>query len=586
MKTGTDCRFAICNLLFSRERTQKEKETFMRYFKLVGFIVCSLVALATLLPFKVLAVNLLTNGGFNNPYNNISSRVWHEQNEKIADGWDYFYIDDNTYPGSGDASKLHWMSSAQFAGAFGGLDYHIEGDQAQNMWSSYEFDAGVYQQISGLTMGQSYKFDIKMVTYWRGPGYPDTNGKMVKQVGVDPYGGTDPTSSNIIWGKTDSNDKAWVGMVAAATAEVNTMTVFAKVQAPENDSYNHTDLDMVYFEDSRLEHIGAGPTTTLNASTAGMTVNLSWSGNPASGWALKGYEVQYKDQAGGDWVTLQDKSGTNTTGDFTGQATHTYTIRARTWQTTSGLDMPGVWEETSVTIDEVVAGQVINHAGIRLSGVTVSVSGTSTSTLSAGGDYGLETGVGTFEIVANDFDNLAAPPATSVTVPSNGVGTLVITLRPTGTNQALGNNDFETDLFNWNADSVGANVSNADRHTGERSLWISNTVSISQTGAVTGMSNPLLSFWHKNDTPFTVEFLAEGVSGSPLGAAALSPVQTQTLAAVSDWTFFTLELASNTVYTGNLGVNFSYTGAGANIFVDEVSIAAGPNKIYLPIMSK
>jgi hypothetical protein len=94
------------------------------------------------------------------------------------------------------------------------------------------------------------------------------------------------------------------------------------------------------------------------------------------------------------------------------------------------------------------------------------------------------------------------------------VGTLVITLRPTGTNQALSNNDFETDLSNWNADSVGANVSNADRHTGERSLWISNTVSISQTGAVTGMSNPLLSFWYKNDAPFTVELLAEGIHSS------------------------------------------------------------------------
>ena len=164
---------------------------------------------ALLAPFSILAANLLTNGGFNNPFNAISGRVWNGQNEQIANGWVPFYINANTYPGSGNASKLHWMSSAQFGATFGGLDYHIEGDAAQNMWSSYQFDAGVYQQINA-SPGTAYEFDIALVTYWRGPGYPDSDGIMVKQVGVDPYGGTDPTSSNIIWSNTDTNDKAWI----------------------------------------------------------------------------------------------------------------------------------------------------------------------------------------------------------------------------------------------------------------------------------------------------------------------------------------------------------------------------------------
>jgi hypothetical protein len=175
-----------------------------------------------------------------------------------------------------------------------------------------------------------------------------------------------------------------------------------------------------------------------------------------------------------------------------------------------------------------------------------------------------------------------------VTVPVNGVGALTITLRPTGTNQALVNNDFETDLSNWNvSDGTAGSDSNTDRHTGNRSLWLSNTVSISQTGTVSGMRKPLLSFWHKNDVPFTVQFLGEGLGGSSLGSMALSPAQTQTLGVTSDWTHFTLDLGSSEVYTGEIGVNFNYTGgAGANIFVDEVSIAAGPYKTYLPIALK
>jgi hypothetical protein len=566
----------------------------LKRLKLVTISLLSLLTLAGLLPLIGLAANLLTNSGLN-AFDNIPDRLWRDQNEKIATGWSHFYIAANTYPGSGDASKLHWMSDDQFDLNFGSPPYdgyQVEGSGAQNMWSSYEFEAGIYQQITGLTAGQDYGFDISIVTYWRGPGYPDSDGIMVKQVGLDPYGGTDPTSSNIIWSEPDGDDKRWVYMDVAATAQAATITVFAKVQAPENDSYNHTDLDMVYFD---AAHVDLASSTTLNVSTSGTTVNLNWSGSAPADWSIKGYEVQYKDQTGGGWVTLQSKTGTNTSGSFVGQAGHTYTIRARTWQTmsegyNSDIDMPGVWVEKSVTIGEAVVGQVTNHAGIGLSGVTVSVSGTTTSTQSTnGGNYTLPTGAaGAFDIVASNFNGLLAPPATAVTVTSNTVGVLTITLRSTGTDQAIRNNDFETDLSNWNvSDGSAASASNMARHTGNRSLWLSNTVSVSQTGVVSGMRSPLLSFWYKNNVPFTIKFLGEGIGGSSLGIAALSPVQTQTLEAVSDWTHFTFELGASDVYTGEVGVNFSYTdGAGANIFIDEVSIAAGPYKIYLPIVFK
>ena len=330
----------------------------MRQSKQIIFILSSLFILLGVLPLMVLAANLLTNGGFNKPFDDIPDRTWRGQFEKIANGWNHFYVAENTYPGSGNASKLHWMSSAQFASAFGGLDYHIEGDAAQMLWSSYAFDAGVYQPVNGLTRGNGYKFFIKMTTFWRGPGHEDSDGVMIKQVGIDPYGGADPTSNDVIWSKTDANDKAWVGMEVAATAETGTMTVFAKVQAPENDSDNHSDLDMVYFEDARLEFLLPGPTTTLTATTNGLVVNLNWS-SPAPGSTIKGYEVQYRDQAGGDWLTLQGKTEKSTSGSFTGQAGHTYAIRARTWQTDGNLDLPGLW---------VVAGQVTDHAGLGLSG--------------------------------------------------------------------------------------------------------------------------------------------------------------------------------------------------------------------------
>ncbi|MBI1879914.1 MAG: hypothetical protein HYR94_17120, partial [Chloroflexi bacterium] len=121
----------------------------MRLQKIIFSIFLGLCAMLGLLPLSVLATNLLTNSGLNDPFDSIPGRIWNNQNEKIASGWQPFYLAAGTYDAANNAKKLHWLSSAQFAAAFGGLDYHIEGNRAQNMWSSYEFDAGIYQQIIG-----------------------------------------------------------------------------------------------------------------------------------------------------------------------------------------------------------------------------------------------------------------------------------------------------------------------------------------------------------------------------------------------------------------------------------------------------
>ncbi len=564
----------------------------MKYPQLIVSILSGLLAAMLLFPLNLMAAGSFTNGGFNNPFSDISSRTWNGQTEKIATGWSHFYIDANTYRSSENAPKLHWMSSAQFGSTFGGLDYHIEGDAAQVLWSSYDFEGGVYQQVSGLTPGQAYKFFIKMTTYWRGPGFPDTNGVMVKQVGVDPYGGTDPTSPNVVWSNTNADDKAWVGLEAVATAETGTMTVFAKVQAPENDSYNHTDLNMVYFEDSRLDYVADGPETVLTVNTAGTTVNLSWVGSVAAGWALRGHEVQYRDQAGGDWITLQSKISQLTAGSFTGEAGHTYDIRARTWQTNGSIELPGQWDETTAFTGNAVVGRVMDHAGVGLNGVSLSVVGHPTTTVSSNGHYVLVTGPGTFDIVAADSNGLVAPPTATVSVPANDIGEFDFTFRPDGTGQGLQNNDLETDLSHWQvsdgAPSPGgaaAGISGAATHTGSGSLLISQTVQISQTCVVTGMQNPLLSFWYKADAPFTVELLGDP-GGLSMQAVDLSRIQTQTLAATANWQHLTVDWPATGVYSGEIGVNFSYNGTNANIFIDEVSLAAGPYKTYLPILLK
>lgn len=542
------------------------------------------ITLFGLLPFTALATNLLTNNGLNDPYTDISGRTWNSQNEKIASGWQPFYIASGTYAASENAKKLHWMSSAQFGTTFGGLDYHIEGDRAQNMWSSYEFDAGVYQQITGVTPGHAYGFDIAMVTYWRGPGYSDSDGKMVKQVGLDPFGGTDPTSSNIVWSDIDANDKAWIYMDVAATAQADTITVFAKVQALENDSINHTDLDMVYFE---AAHVAPVPITTLNAPANGTTVNLSWSGSsPAPAWSLKGYEVQVRSYPGGSWTTLQTKGSSGTSRSFIGQVGHTYTFRARTWQKISesyenNIDMPGPWQEQTVTLGAVVSGRVIDNEGHGVSNVTVAESSGSASTTTDGqGSYILGlTNSGTYTLTVSEIANWTAPPSGPISVQLNNTTYLTFTLRPP--DDTIDNGDFDNDLTGWEADG-SSTWSTAEFYSSAASARLADTAVLSQTRFLSGSYQPVLSFWYKltnsdSTDNFTAQILdADGV-----------PANTFTTSTSEDWQHIALPLNRTEVYTGSVGVRFNLQSNAATAYVDEVSLGAswgGPNKVYLPVI--
>jgi hypothetical protein len=551
----------------------------------------SFITLLTILPLAALATNILTNSGLNDPYLDIPGRVWNSQSEKIASGWQPFFIAAGTHEANNNAKKLHWMSSVQFALAFGGLDYHLEGNRAQNMWSSYKFDAGIYQQISGLVPGQGYGFDMAMVTYWRGPGYPDSDGTMVKQVGIDPTGGTDPTSSNVIWSEPNANDKAWVYMDVVATAQATTITVFAKVQAPENTSVNHTDLDMVYFDPG---HVAPVPATTLNASPNGTTVNLTWAGSsPAPAWSLKGYEVQYRDQTNSAWTTLQAKTGTNTSGAFIGQIGHTYLVRARTWQRInesyqSDIDLPGDWRQQTVTLGALVSGRVTTNRGDGVGGVTVTaISSNASTTTAEGGLFNLGVaGAGQYTFTVSAPANWTAPPPVAIPVPLTGTQFLSFTLRPP--DDTISNGDFENGLADWQVNGPTPASVNSGQRSGAASLRLSDTVTMSQTDFIAGSYQPVLSFWYKieagdaNNT-FTAELL---------GTDNLIPTHSFVASTNSNWQQVWLPLSGTDVYTGPVGVRFSLTQAGGSqikVYLDEVSLGAtwgGANATYLPLLSK
>jgi hypothetical protein len=568
----------------------------LRFTPLWKVIVGLALGLLLFLPLSLSSLTwvqaqLMTNSGFNYPYQDIPGRTWNGQPEKIANGWQPFYLADGTYRPGDNASKLHWLSAAQFAAAFGGVDYRLEGDQAQNMWSSYEMNAGVYQQVP-VTPGQDYGFDVAMVTYWRGPGFADSDGKMVKQLGIDPFGGSDPTSSNIIWSETNDNDKAWVYMDMAATAQATTMTVFAKVQAPDNESVNHTDLNMVYFD---AAHFDLAPTTSLTASQNGSMVNLTWSGAAQAGWSLKGYEVRYQDQTNSAWTTLQAKSGTQTSGNFSIEAGHTYIIQARTWQTrqegyNSDIDMPGVWQEAIVKTGGNVEGAVLYKVDGGVLGATVSANGTSAQTVSGlNGDYNLVTGAGVFSLTAATGDGWQTLEPVPVTVAVTSTAALSLSLSPP--DNFVQNGVFAANLDGWNSTLSQTELITEGIRGGQYSLLITGSGVLSQAGSISDSFQPVLAFWYKADGGDGDDSMIVQISGDS-GLPATSPFTLPT--ATADWAFgsLSLVLSGTDVYSGPLEVQFIVNQTGptpTNYYLDQVSFGSAWNslrQVYLPLVKK
>jgi hypothetical protein len=363
------------------------------------------------------------------------------------------------------------------------------------------------------------------------------------------------------------------------------------VQAPENESVNHTDLDMVYFD---AAHFAPVPTTTLTVSPSGATVNLSWSGSGvAPAWSLKGYEVQYRDQADGNWTTLQSKNSANTGGLFNGQFGHTYLIRARTWQKInesyqSGIDLPGDWREQTIILGALVSGQVTTNRGDGVSGVTVTELGSGASATSgSAGIFNLGVaGSGQYTFAAGSSGDWAAPPPLPASVQLNQTTWLTFTLRPP--DDVVDNGDFENGLADWQVNGTPPTIIGSGQRSGAASLRLSSTVTVSQTDFLSNSYQPVLSFWYKmegsdGDDVFIAEFL---------GTDSLTPTNTMNIVTNGDWQQAWLPLSLTEVYTGPVGVRFSLAqggGSPATVYLDEVSLGAawgGPIPTYLPLVFK
>ncbi len=546
------------------------------------------LALAAL-PVAAWAGNLLQNDGLEAPF--VKYGEWSSQgvtfNLEVANGWERFFVPAGTYD---DGSKLRYFraSALQFL-------YHMtekrDGEDAQLFWSTKPFDAGIYQQITGLTPGETYGVQAGILQVYGKTTRPAQNGKMFRSLGLDPTGGTDPAAATVIWGPEESRTPNWFYPGVGAQAISSTMTVFVRVRSLyDAPTYEE---NSVWVDDAFMD---IAPTTSLNLTVDSATqVTANWSGAARSGFHRFAYEAQYRQATASAWTDLQifsstSSASTNAAKSFAVEPGVEYVVRARTWHEQDGGDgheIPGPWVEKNIQTGGFITGRVLNSQGNPVSGAVVSAPGISASATTTGsGAFELNTGAGGFEVTATAGNRASTP--VWVTVPTVvDIVPITLTLRPP--DDAITNGDFSAGLSGWSVTGDSPVTTTAEYRSGGGSLALTGTGAASQTVTVAGMYRPVLSFWYKlvGDGGDTFSAQLTGATGESLALTAGG----FTAATPGDWQFISLPLNYTEIYTGPVWVSFNLTQTGGLsdtvVYLDEVSLGkswGGPIKTFLPLV--
>jgi LysM repeat protein len=207
------------------------------------------------LPFNALNAqdeNLLTNGGMEPPYNGQGA-----SDLTAPNGWRIWYS------GTQVVAFPH-TDKAQVKG----------GVAAWNMNKGFQvFTAGGYQQVSGIKPGSImraiahgliYTCNDQTTSCINGSGQrvSDRGSGAYFKIGIDPSGGTNPASSQIVWSNNALGFDAWTAVGTDATACNTTVTLFLFATQTSPMAINN-----MYWDDASIKVQQAS--TTNGAVTCG-----------------------------------------------------------------------------------------------------------------------------------------------------------------------------------------------------------------------------------------------------------------------------------------------------------------------------
>lgn len=215
--------------------------------------------------------NLLQNPGFEDPFvkqccqTNLSVYFPNTPIDEVqvAHGWFGWWLEpdsDPQHPSVCDGCAA-WHRP-EWRGAFCGepcANRVRSGNNAQKYFTFFSVhEAGMFQPVSGITPGSRLRFSIYMHAWSTHADFGPSGGQqtMGMRVGIDPFGGTNAFSPNVIWSPVSDAYDVWTLYSVEAVARNSTVTVFTR-SAPWY-ALQHNDI---YLDDASLVVVGTGGTT-------------------------------------------------------------------------------------------------------------------------------------------------------------------------------------------------------------------------------------------------------------------------------------------------------------------------------------
>ncbi len=166
--------------------------------------------------------NLLENPGFENPYIDRGGTPARQ----VAQGWNPWHV-------TATINMASWQNQQPEYDETAPNDLRIRsGDNAQQFFSFFEaHTGGVFQRVTGITPGTELRFSVYAWVWsstFSDQDESELDGDVVVQVGIDPTGGTDGTSSSVIWSPPAEQYDTYRQYAVIATASSNAVTVFVR----------------------------------------------------------------------------------------------------------------------------------------------------------------------------------------------------------------------------------------------------------------------------------------------------------------------------------------------------------------------
>jgi LysM repeat protein len=205
---------------------------------------------------------------------------------QVPEGWSAWWLvpnsnlNDPNYFNTFPANCPDWGSTPpdckawhnpEYRDTAGGPQEHVParklaGDNSQKYFTFYSVhEAGIYQVVPGVRPGDTLRFSVWMEawsTNGNDPRHSVGQESMGLQVGIDPYGGNNPWSSNIVWSPVMESYDQWSQFSVEATARADLVSVWTKSRPVY--ALQHND---VYVDEASLVVVNAGPARSSRSGT-------------------------------------------------------------------------------------------------------------------------------------------------------------------------------------------------------------------------------------------------------------------------------------------------------------------------------